>query len=238
MINNTKKIGILILGVGLTACSSFSPRILTSQTFDINKESLELNQINEIIAPYKDSLSKSMNLVIGFSEENLIGGRPCSYMNNWAADALLKNQDSLAQILKPNMSLLNVGGFRSAINYGEITVGEIFTVMPFDNLVVWVKMPIAALDDVAKYIQHSGGEPIGNVILTETGLKLLGEKNTKDYFWILTSDYLMNGGDKMAFFDQKLEVIHTDILLRDLFLSQVKKQGTLVVDKKCRINVE
>jgi 2',3'-cyclic-nucleotide 2'-phosphodiesterase (5'-nucleotidase family) len=229
---------IFILGAGLTACSSFSPKTWDSQTVVIDEGKREVEALELQIAPYRDSLAESMNLVIGFSEENLAKGRPCSYLNNWVADALLKDQDSLSNQLIPNISLLNVGGLRSTINSGEITVGDIFTLMPFDNLVVWVKMPISSLTEIALYLKTSGGEPIGNAILTNSLLNLEKRIENTDFFWIVTSDYLMNGGDNMSFFDRKLEVIYTDKLLRDSFLDQVKEQGNLQLDKKCRINVE
>lgn len=229
---------IFLIGAGLTACSSFSPKSWDSQTIIVDAEKSEVENLEDQIKPYRDSLAESMNLVIAYSKENLVKGRPCSYLNNWAADALLLDQDSLANILSPNMALLNVGGLRSTINAGDITVGDIYTFMPFDNLVVWVKMPITSLHEIASYLRKSGGEPIANAQLNKEGIILSGGNSSSDYFWIVTSDYLMNGGDNMSFFDKKMEIIYTDKLLRDSFLEQVKVQGTLEVDKKCRINVE
>jgi|TARA_R110000737_G_scaffold352891_1_gene400884 2',3'-cyclic-nucleotide 2'-phosphodiesterase (5'-nucleotidase family) len=233
-----KGIFILFLGAGLTACSSFSPKTWNSNTVIINEEKGEVEFLEAQIKPYRDSLAESMNQVIGFADENLVKGRPCSPLNNWAADAILIDQDSLAKYLRPNMSLLNFGSIRSTINAGEITVGDIFTIMPFDNLVVWVKMPLSSLPEIAAYLNKSGGEPISNATLTTKGLFLNVDHTNKDHFWIVTSDYLMNGGDYMSFFEKKLEVIYTDKLLRESFMDQVKAQGTLKVDKKCRINVE
>jgi 2',3'-cyclic-nucleotide 2'-phosphodiesterase (5'-nucleotidase family) len=229
---------IFVIGAGLTACSSFSPKLWNSHSTVIDSTTGDVLIIENQIKPYRDSLAISMNEVIGFSEENLIKGRPCSFLNNWSADALLNDQDSLATLLKPNMSLLNVGGLRSSINAGNITVRDVFTLMPFDNLVVWVKMPKSSLPEIANYLKKSGGEPIGNSELRKEGLTLLDNNLSVDYFWIVTSDYLLNGGDNMTFFEKKLEVVYTDRLLREAFLDQVKIQNTLMVDKKCRIDVE
>ena len=56
------------------------------------------------------------------------------------------------------------------------------------------------------------------------------------YFWIITSDYLMNGGDKMTFFEQKISSKMTDFLMRDALLSVAKEQSVLVMDTNNRIN--
>ncbi len=189
------------------------------------------------ISPYRDTLNLSMNVVIGQSGENMIKNRPCSALNNWIADALLNDQDSLSKILKPNMVLLNMGSIRSSINQGGVTLGDIYTLMPFDNEVVWVKLPISVLKDIEDYIRASGGEPIANAVFNKSGLSLLGEQEQTDVFWVLTSDYLLNGGDRMTFFEQKLEVLYTGRLLRDSFIDEVKKQGNLKIDKNCRIDV-
>jgi 2',3'-cyclic-nucleotide 2'-phosphodiesterase (5'-nucleotidase family) len=231
---NKKHFFITIFGAGLTACSSFSPNTWNSQALEINESSGLVNDLDDEIRPYRDTLSKSMNEIIGYSSAYLIIGRPCSKLSNWVADALLKDQDSLAQILKPNMVLLNVGGIRSSINEGKVTVGDIFRLMPFDNEVVWVKLPVSLLPEIASYLKKSGGEPISNAVLNQQGLMLVDAEINSNYFWVLTSDYLMNGGDNMNFFKQKTEVIYTNKLMRDSFLDQVKKEGTLQVDEKCR----
>jgi len=231
---NKKHLFIIILGAGLTACSSFSPNTWKSHALAINESRGLVNALDDEIRPYRDSLSESMNEIIGYSSAYLIIGRPCSKLSNWVADALLKDQDSLAQILKPNMVLLNVGGIRSSINEGKVTVGDIFRLMPFDNEVVWVKLPISLLPEIAYYLKKSGGEPISNAVLNQQGLMLVDAEINSNYFWVLTSDYLMNGGDNMNFFKQKTEVIYTNKLMRDSFLDQVKKEGTLQVDEKCR----
>lgn len=228
----------ILIGAGLTACSSFSPNNWTSQTTTVDNEFKNSDQLEAQIKPYRDSLSVEMNEIIGFSPFNLVKDRPCSDLNNWAADALLKDQDSLAHILTPNLVLLNVGGLRSSINKGNITRGDIFSFMPFDNEVVWVKMPISALKDIAYYISKSGGEPIANAEWFHADSLVLTSTSNLPYFWIVTSDYLMNGGDNMSFFNQKLEVVATNKLLRDAFMDQVRREGTLVIDKKCRIHVE
>ena len=103
------------------------------------------------------------------------------------------------------------------------------------NEVVWAEMPIESLTEIADYLMESGGEPIGGAILKDGKLIVEGvDANTKT-FWIITSDYLLNGGDHMDFFQKRIKTEHTNLLLRDLMIDEVKRQGTLLWNNENRI---
>jgi 2',3'-cyclic-nucleotide 2'-phosphodiesterase (5'-nucleotidase family) len=227
-----------LIGAGLTACSSFSPQKWKSNTAPVDADGKSVTKIDSIVRPYRDSISVDMNTILGYSPMNLVKDRPCSPMNNWAADALFRHQTSRFPERENVMVLINVGGLRGSINEGPITKGELFSFMPFDNEVVWVKMPNSALQDIQAYIVGSGGEPISNAVMEKGTLSILNMKDHIDYFWVITSDYLMNGGDRMNFFKQKLDVFYPGVLLRDAYLQQVQIEKTLIVDQICRIDVD
>lgn len=238
MNKRTKYLFSILIGAGLTACSSFSPHFWKSQTTAVQTPEKSVTKIDSLITPYRDSIAEDMNSVLGYSSVNLVKDRPCSAMNNWAADALFRHQTNKFPGKDNVMVLLNVGGLRGTINQGPITKGELFSFMPFDNEIVWVKLPISALQDIEKYILVSGGEPISNAHMSNGKLSLDNWKEHIDYFWVITSDYLMNGGDRMNFFQQKLDVFYSGSLLRDAYLEQVQNERNLIIDPNCRIDVD
>lgn len=194
--------------------------------------------LDSLISPYKDGLEAEMDEEIGRTRNDLEKGRPCSPLNNWAADAIMQNQMEAFGLDRNFMVLLNVGGLRSTINAGPITVGEMYEFMPFDNQIVWVQLPMSSLIEVEAYLKSSGGEPISNARMKNGKLELNILNPSDDTFWIMTSDYLMNGGDNMTFFQKKLDVFFTDKLMRDAFIEQVRKEKTLLIDETCRIDVD
>lgn len=226
------------LGAGLTACSSYFPTKWSSNSLPITAENAEANYLDSLITPYRKGLETEMNRVIGESPENLVKGRPCSGLNNWAADALLKNQISFIGAEHNILVLLNVGGLRSSINKGPIHVGDLFSLMPFDNEIVCAKMPFSALVDIENYLIASGGEPIANASLKQGKLIFDNPNPNEDYFWIITSDYLLNGGDKMDFFQLRTETVLTGKMLRDAFIEEVVKEKLISIDNTCRIDEE
>ena len=229
---------IVLVGAGVTACSSSSPSKWNSDTVAVENSQSSVSAIDSLVFPYREGLKDEMNEVIGYCPQDLEKARPCSPLNNWAADALYFEYKEKLDMNSNCLVLLNVGGLRSRFNKGRLSVGDIYSFMPFDNNVVVVRMPMSALPDIERYLVASGGEPIANARLIG-GKLIFSEQNTDaDEFIILTSDYLANGGDKMTFFEKSLEKTDLGDLLRDVFLNQVKAQDTLKIDNTCRIHVD
>jgi 2',3'-cyclic-nucleotide 2'-phosphodiesterase (5'-nucleotidase family) len=193
------------------------------------------NKIDSLIFPYRDSLQEEMGQVLGTSPRGMVAKRPGSDLMNWIADAVFVNQTKLVRLSEPVICLLNTGGIRSTINKGEITLGDLFKLMPFDNQIVWVRMPSSSIPDIEEFIKKSGGEPLSNATIEHGKLKINGLNETHNSFYVITSDYLMNGGDKATFFSKKLEVNLTGKLMRDALIEEVKVQKELSVDTVCRI---
>jgi 2',3'-cyclic-nucleotide 2'-phosphodiesterase (5'-nucleotidase family) len=223
-----KLIYSIIIGAGLLACSSVTTLSVHPASAKMTPELSSNARIDSLIAPYRDSMNREMNVVVGKATVNFIAERPNSNMGNWFADAVFANQTRNVRLAQPTFCLFNVGGIRSSINKGDITIGDVFKVMPFDNEIVWVQLPVSALSDIEAYIKKSGGEPLSNATISNGKLSINGMRDTTTHFWIITSDYLMNGGDKMYFFEKKTQTVLTGKLLRNALLEEVKLQGILI----------
>ncbi len=225
---------VAILTLLLLACGTYNRIDISGDLLPV-EGSATPNRIDSIVKPYSDNLEEEMNVVIAYSETNLTKGRPNAKLNNWSADALLQQQLKNSDKTGAVVSLLNVGGLRNSLNSGDVTIGDMYRLMPFDNEVVWVKMPMESLEKIAEYLSASGGEPIAGMVLKNGKMELSGEHSEATYFWVITSDYLMNGGDKMTFFEDRLEAEYAGILLRDVFIEVAREQKLLVVSDEKRI---
>jgi 2',3'-cyclic-nucleotide 2'-phosphodiesterase (5'-nucleotidase family) len=113
---------------------------------------------------------------------------------------------------------------RNSLPKGDITIGNVFELMPFDNEVVLLKLSGAQFKDMCFKIVEKGGIPIGGMRLimkgsTPTDIFVNGKPfdETKDY-WVVTSDYLANGGDSYIFFKDALDRKNLNILLRNMII--------------------
>jgi hypothetical protein len=215
------------------ACSShFRPSYSISYVA-IQKQNLDSSTI-KLIAPYQDTLFNEFGAVIAKTNEDLIIKRPCSNLMNWCADAVLSSQTNNKRFAEPVICLLNTGGLRATFGSGDLTLADFYKLMPFDNRLVWVRYPVSKLKDIESYLVKSGGEPIANCSLENGQLRIPQLLPQHSFVWILTSDFLANGGDQMSFFlnEEKQE---TNMLLRDIFINVAQAQQILVLDPKPRI---
>lgn len=233
------KLLLFFIGAGLTACSSVSHTYFESSKVRVEKPSIENAKIDSIVSPYKKELALEMNQVICFAANDFINERPSGNLGNLIADIVLKH----AQMKLPKdgeiIALLNFGGLRNPINKGEVTLGDLYKLMPFDNQLVYVKMPAESIFEIQAYLKKSGGEPIAGIrFVGDTILDGSGQPWKRNDFWVVTSDYLFNGGDKMYFFQQHKTQIEEGELLRDVLISAFKSMKTLPSSKEQRIQLK
>jgi len=228
-------ISLAIYGAGLLACSH-SFQVHSNPQINVSKSTEESEMINEYLEPYKIDLTKKMDIEIAYSEVDFEVSRPSSNLMNWMADAVFTNQTKNKRLTEPIFCLLNTGGIRSSLGIGKVTIGDIFKIMPFDNAIVWVKLPIKELKSIEAYLSRSGGEPISNIEVLNGQIHFNAHNlEGATHFWVITSDYLNYGGDKMDFFEQRTEMIETNILIRDALIEEAKLQGTLINNTQIRI---
>lgn len=222
-----RKFIFILAGAGLWACSSHLVVNTNVSKEPISKTIAADSSLNAFISPYKDSLDKRMNEVLAKAEVDFIVQRPASNLMNWVANALFVNQTKNVRLTQPVVCLLNTGGIRSSIGKGNVTLGDIYKVMPFDNIVVWVELPISVLPEIEAYLNKTGGEPMANLSMIEGKLSIPSSPENPSHFWVITSDYLLNGGDKMTFFSKRTNVNETGKLLRDILIEEARNQETL-----------
>lgn len=152
------------------------------------------------IDTYAAEVTQKMDEVIGYCPKAIRKGSPESPLGNLTADALIWMAKEY-QDIDADVSLYNSGGIRAEISAGELTVGDVYAVYPFDNVLSISTIKGRDLRKLFDYVASSGGMPVN------AGVKLViggGEvqsvtingkaiDDNKEYK-IATIDYLMNLG--------------------------------------------
>lgn len=184
------------------------------------------SSIYKVMLPYKKTHDEQMQAVVAKSEDALVKADVESTLGNFFCDAVIYETKKL---LGKDSSMLavaifNKGGLRNSLPKGDITIGNVFELMPFDNEVVLLKLSGAQFKDMCFKIVEKGGIPVGGMRLimkgsTPTDIFVNGKPfdETKDY-WVVTSDYLANGGDSYIFFKDALDRKNLNILLRNMII--------------------
>ena len=123
-----------------------------------------------LIDEYTASVSYKMEEVIGNCPQAIRKSAPESPLYNLTGDALIWMAREYMEV-NADVSLYNAGGLRAEISAGDLTVGDVYAVYPFDNVLSIVTMKGSDLKTLFNYIASNGGLP------TNSGVKLVISNN-------------------------------------------------------------
>lgn len=207
------------------------------------------SQLESMIRPYRDSIEHDMSKLVTISSAPLVKGKPESKLTNLVSDILLEAGTTycLNQSLNisPDAAYVNYGGLRASLPQGEITVERIFELMPFENEIVLIKISGESFIKMAGKIATRGGEGVagmklgirnGEISSLTSGGKAIDPIAS---YWLVTNDYIANGGDQMDMFSTAAERINTRLKIRDVLIQiltdRYKKEGIIEVKEDGRI---
>lgn len=226
----------LLLFVGIISCSPKAYTISSTTSSSTRIVSVDSaftadSGILKLIAPYKVRLDSQMNVVVGTTEVDLIKGRPNGNLNNFITD-IIRTEASKKIGEDVDFAFTNISGLRiPSIAKGAITKGKLFELMPFDNMIVAVKVKGETLKRVLEKIASKGGEAISGfkmVISTDRKLKQVIYNDApvdfeKEYI-IATNDFLFNGGDNYTMFSGTVvKQYPMAVPIRDMVINYIEK---------------
>lgn len=177
----------------------------------------EVEAVNEIIAGYQADLDAQMEEVIGQCASDIAWSSPLvrtqeSPLGNLAADALRDYCDA-------DIAIQNGGGIRAGLTAGDVTVGDIFAMLPFDNKVTLVEVTGQTVWDalengVSGYPETYGQFPqVSGIHYTFDGSKPTGERivsvtlpdgtplDMDGWYTLACNDFMCGGGDGYTMFN-------------------------------------
>lgn len=230
--------------VSLVACSgcnlSFSTKRSVYSQYGVFAGRAKPDSAAQVlIKPFRDSLSARMDVVIGTSEMELVKQQPESTLGNFCADAILDYTLTLLPEKRIHASVINYGGLRiPALPKGEITVGKIYELMPFDNFITVVWISGDSLQSLCNTIAAAGGWPVAGLSFRIENKKAVDIKVqnapvvTSSEYGIVVSDYLANGGDNMTMLRTD-KMTTTGVFMRDALINYIKS-----LDKPITVSLE
>jgi 2',3'-cyclic-nucleotide 2'-phosphodiesterase (5'-nucleotidase family) len=216
---------IIVACILIWSCNSY--KLLPKEEVVYQKITLSAtssNMIDTFLDKYKYSIDSIMKVKIGTTSVPLTKSQPESTMGNFVADAqLLYAKQKDPQVVA---SVINYGGLRIPyLAKGDITVGNIYEIMPFDNVLSIIEVPGKVVKEMCQLIIDKKGWPIA-------GIEIVADLNTKKVktitingtpindqliYKIAISDYLANGGDDCEFF-LKCKRLNYNVFIRDMLI--------------------
>ncbi len=192
-----------------------------------DKEAIADEAMEAMIKPYREELEDVMDEVIGYAPVGLRAHKPESLLSNFAADVYRKTAaDHLQRPVE--IAIVNLGGLRTQISSGNITVGKIFELMPFENELVVVWLRGKDLQDLLDHFAEIGGQGVSGL---KMGIKddkavnviIAGEPlDPEKKYAVATNDYLAEGNDGMKQLAGYELRMNTGIKVRDMLNTHIR----------------
>jgi len=226
---------VLIVFYSAFAChSTYKIVSYNTENFQINAatDSVSDESFMKLFQPYKDSLTGVMNEILAESEVPLMNYRPESPLSNFICDLTLHEGNIYCRAnrsdVKLSFSLINIGGIRASLPQGTIRMQNAYELMPFENEFVILELSGNQIVEMANHIAYREGEGISGITFgiknsKAVNLKINGMSiDETNYYWMITSDYVANGGDGFKMLTQARTRINTGLKVRDSIVSHLK----------------
>ncbi len=212
---------------------------ITAKSIKVDSTLTSDENIENVIAPFRDKMQASINTVITYTKKDLVrtDGELESSLGNLMADLSFERANPIfTEKTNKNIdfAMFNYGGIRAGIPSGEVTNKHAFELMPFENSLVVVELTPEKIEELVAYlIKNNKAHPLSkqiklNVKNEDYSLSINGVSfdKSRNYF-VLTSDYLQSGGDKMDFFKNPVNLYKLDYKVRDAIIDYFKSKDTL-----------
>ena len=224
---------LVVLAYIFIACSPKTWQITDSSStriaLDASTQNMADSNYIAYLKPFKQTVDKEMNVVIGEAAETMRGHAPESLLSNFSAD-VYRQAASEALRQQIDIAIVNLGGLRTQIPAGTITLRKVFELMPFENelVVVWIKGD--KLYDLLQFFAKVGGEGVSGLrMLIDNGKAVdirIGDNplDVNKLYSIATNDYLAGGNDKMYQLAMYEKRVNTSIKVRNMLLQYIKNE--------------
>lgn len=185
-------------------------------------------EVAKMIEPFKEKLDAQMKEVIGQAAVDLTRGfeKGESLLGNFCAELLYEQAKKYGGA---DFSVVTIGGLRVPIGKGDINVGLVYELMPFDNEYVIITVDGETVHKLITRLEEYDNTSLGNVKATFRRDKLVSATidgkpiDKSKTYRLAVSDYLANGGDYMDYLKNNSGVTSTGVKVRDVILNHISE---------------
>lgn len=192
-----------------------------------------------------------MNPVVGTVAHDMVADRPESTLSNFLSDVLVWAGESYGE--QPDFAIYNIGGMRSSFVAGNVTVGDVLEVAPFENRICFVTLTGDRVLELFQQIGLQHGEGVSHevsLVFSKDWQLKSARVNGKDIvpqqkYRIATLDYVSQGNDRMVAFKHATDVNQPESeannvrnIIMDYFRNCQRQGITVTREIEGRIKVE
>ena len=189
--------------------------------------------VQDVVNLYDSQIRTRMAEIVAEAPQGLASddkyARDCE-LGNWTADVIRARTGT-------EVGIMNAGGLRAPLLPGQVSVGTLYSIFPFDNALMTVMLrgkTLQALCDAnAADPARLGALQFSNLTFRSVAGRAVDIRvgqaplDPDRSYRVGTIDYLADGNDGYTLFKESTDVRALGILLRDAVLEAARKQKTL-----------
>lgn len=248
----TKRLmGAIAIAAVLGACSSAWHMTGVERTRLVVDASYDSPVADQWLRPYKQKVDSVMSPVVGTIACDMAARKPESTLSNLLCDILVWEGARRGE--KVDFAVYNMGGIRAAFSKGDVCIGDVLAVAPFENKICFLTLTGDKTLELFRQIAKNHGEGTSHavrMVMDKDGnmksVKINGRDIDPDATYrIATLDYLSQGNDGMTAFKAAANLVspqdeenNVRYIIMDYFRAAAAK-GQMVDSKiEGRISVE
>ncbi len=243
---------ILTLSLVFTSCSkNYNVTKIEGKQINISDKAASNQDIENYIAPFRKNIEKDLDSVLAYAPETLdkSKGEWQTSIGDFLANLTLQKANVVflkREQKNIDICLLNDGGIRAILPKGNVTTRTAFEIMPFENTAIVIALKGEQIEEIANHIVTvKKPHPIAGFTFTidkDNKVKNIKVKNEvlqlNRIYYVVTSDYLSNGGDNMDFFKKGVQSFDLNYKLRNILIDYLKDIDTIAVPSEIKIAKE
>lgn len=205
-------------------------------------------KLAKYVAKKRAQLEKRMQVVVAQSDAELESYAPESPLSNFLTDILLNESSKYAKdttFANLDISMLNFGGIRTSMPAGDVTVGDLYRITPFDNYLTFILLKGSELEKALNRFD-------GQFIAPYSGAVIIFDKYPKEWtptaifvnglpldenrlYKLVTLNFIADGGDHLLEDIQFEKIEYSTITFRDFLIAELKAmtaRGEIVKGEK------
>ncbi len=249
--NTVLKHFVIILTLVAVDYNCYSQDVVTiieGKQININEKANSLADYNVYIAPYRNKINKDLDQVLAVCPETLdkSKGQWQSNIGDFLANTVLEKSNFVFKKRENkdiDICILNHGGVRAIMPQGNVSARTAYEVFPFENTAIVIELKGEQIAEFVTYFIHEKKpHPIAGLTFTITATKEAKDIKVKNEplvldktYYVVTNDYLANGGDRMDFFKKGTQSFDLEYKLRNILIDYLKEVDTVKVVNEIKV---
>lgn len=201
-------------------------------------------KLAKYVAKKRVQLEKQMQVVVAHSDAELESFALESPLSNFLTDILLNESSKYVKDTafdNIDLSMLNFGGIRTSMPAGDVTVGDLYRISPFDNYLTFIVLKGSELKKTLGRFNDKFNAPYAGAVIVyknnkPVNITVQGKPiDDKRLYKLVTLNFISDGGDHLLEGIQYEKIEYTTMTFRDFLVAELKAmtaRGEKVIGKK------